>query len=81
MYICWCFWVIRATLGPSKAWKKEWQASTRHKRFLAKDLSTPSSKKYFELISDHGTALEKNGKPNLQLRTGHVPLNGSFTGS
>ncbi len=64
----------------NEAWKKEWQASTRHKRFPAKDTPTPSSKKYFELISDHRLS-RRMASLIFQLRTGHVPPTNTFTGS
>ena len=55
-------------------WKKEWNASGRYKRFRAKDLDTPSSMKYLNLISDH--RISRNSASLIfQLRVGHAPLN------
>jgi hypothetical protein len=41
----------------NKSWEKEWQASERFKRLRARDIVTPSSKKYIKLIKDHRTQL------------------------
>lgn len=58
----------------NKAWIKEWQASTRHKCFMAMDTIPPASQKFLTLISDHRIS-QKLASLISQLRVSHAPLN------
>jgi ribonuclease HI len=58
----------------NEVWTKEWQASTRHKRFKAMDTVPPSSQKFLTLTSNHRIS-RKSASLIFQLRVGHAPLN------
>jgi hypothetical protein len=55
-------------------WTKEWQASIRHRCFMAKDTIPPSSQKFLTLTSNHSLACN-SASLIFQLCTGHAPLN------
>ena len=58
----------------NETWKKGWQATRRYKRFQAKDVASPASRKYLTLISDHRIP-RRLASLIFQLRVGHSPLN------
>jgi ribonuclease HI/endonuclease/exonuclease/phosphatase family metal-dependent hydrolase len=58
----------------NETWKEEWQASDRYKRLRAKDIVSPSSKKYLKLINDDSIS-RRTASLIYQLRVGHAPLN------
>ena len=60
--------------GLNDIWKKDWNSSERYKRFQAKDLISPASKKFLTLISDHRIS-RNSASLVFQLRVGHAPLN------